>query len=426
MEASWEQVPNIVLVQVFSRLSDSDRLSASLVCQKWRQIFRYPSLWRTRCFDISRGHTGEDARAIAFARSLGPCLKQLYVILNHPTYIGCRRAQKTMTSLLSRLYGKAQLAEFVMPHLEMDRFWKYDSVRDRLFRSLARFLRGQRRLRAFDMSGASVMPSEGYLLLAAVAKNSGATVRDLNIEEYFRPRHPVFLSETFNELMGQFSNLHKLSISYNCMSDELLASLASTCAGRLSHVTVRCYKTEPHHQKIYGQQWKNLCRVCPKLKVKYCLERIRAYSEIKLMLVPEIPLYHLQIWAGYESSQIDWRVCDTIDYITTNFCDTLEHVSLEYDESTEFIDDRLLALVSRCRHLEHMDVNAVLQLATVDTLLNQQKEYKIGLLGCHIVVCGLTEHGTERLSDIMQQHQEWLDERGVDFRCTSDHALHHQ
>lgn len=163
MEATWEHLPDIVLVQVFSQLRDSDRFKASLVCKKWLQTFRYPTLWRSRCYDISRSHTGEDERAIAFAKACGSHLKQLHVVLNHPTYVGCRRAQKTMTTFLGRLYGKTQLEEFIMPHLEMDRFWKYDTVRERLLRSLGRFLRVQRHLRVFDMTGANLLLREGTL-----------------------------------------------------------------------------------------------------------------------------------------------------------------------------------------------------------------------------------------------------------------------
>lgn len=48
--SSWGFLPDVCLRQAFVFLSDSDRLSAGLVCRHWHHGMRAPSLWRSRFF----------------------------------------------------------------------------------------------------------------------------------------------------------------------------------------------------------------------------------------------------------------------------------------------------------------------------------------------------------------------------------------
>lgn len=48
--SSWGILPDVCLRQAFAFLSDSDRLSAGLVCRHWHHSMCAPSLWRSRFF----------------------------------------------------------------------------------------------------------------------------------------------------------------------------------------------------------------------------------------------------------------------------------------------------------------------------------------------------------------------------------------
>lgn len=51
--SGWAYLPNILLHDIFSRLSPTDRRRASSVCRAWRQALYHPSFWQNQCFSIN-------------------------------------------------------------------------------------------------------------------------------------------------------------------------------------------------------------------------------------------------------------------------------------------------------------------------------------------------------------------------------------
>ena len=49
-EQKWENLPQHIVVEIFSNLKLPDRLSASLACKQWRECFHSPVLWQTFLF----------------------------------------------------------------------------------------------------------------------------------------------------------------------------------------------------------------------------------------------------------------------------------------------------------------------------------------------------------------------------------------
>lgn len=49
-EQKWENLPEHIVVGIFSYLKLPDRLSASLACKQWQECFHSPVLWQTFLF----------------------------------------------------------------------------------------------------------------------------------------------------------------------------------------------------------------------------------------------------------------------------------------------------------------------------------------------------------------------------------------
>ena len=47
-DSNWDELPELILIQVFGHLGREDRASVGLVCQHWANCLSSPSLWR-RC-----------------------------------------------------------------------------------------------------------------------------------------------------------------------------------------------------------------------------------------------------------------------------------------------------------------------------------------------------------------------------------------
>lgn len=49
----WNNLPSIIIVEIFSFLSLNDRLRASSVCKTWRNNLFHPKLWRKVVFQLN-------------------------------------------------------------------------------------------------------------------------------------------------------------------------------------------------------------------------------------------------------------------------------------------------------------------------------------------------------------------------------------
>ena len=53
--SQWSSLPSIIIVEILSYLSLSDRLNASATCKRWRSCLFHPSLWRSVSFKVKYG-----------------------------------------------------------------------------------------------------------------------------------------------------------------------------------------------------------------------------------------------------------------------------------------------------------------------------------------------------------------------------------
>ena len=63
----WEQLPELVLTQVFSYLGRTDRASAAQVCRHWNQVVSSPCLWRNFIIYIDRDLRNEPSVTTSLA-----------------------------------------------------------------------------------------------------------------------------------------------------------------------------------------------------------------------------------------------------------------------------------------------------------------------------------------------------------------------
>ena len=54
-EQSWEFLPSLITVEIFSYLPLTDRLNAATTCKRWRSYLFHPLLWRSINFKLKQG-----------------------------------------------------------------------------------------------------------------------------------------------------------------------------------------------------------------------------------------------------------------------------------------------------------------------------------------------------------------------------------
>jgi len=76
-------------------------------------------------------------------------------------------------------------------------------------------------------------------VLEALAAGSGRCVRVLNIEDFFHSRLAIFRNSRFHQVINRFKDISSFYLNYNCMSEELVRNMATTCAGKLLHISIK-------------------------------------------------------------------------------------------------------------------------------------------------------------------------------------------
>lgn len=178
-------------------------------------------------------------QCLGFSSTQGRHLRYLTVVCRHPSYTTCKRFQRTMTSFLAHLYGKAKLQTFHINFMEFDRFWRYDKLTKNLITSLTRFLKGQKRLRVFEMANAQLSLTHGCRVLDSLGYGNGDTLEEFDMSDFFHSRLAVFRDERYAAAMSWFTSLTKLSMNYNCLSDDILEMLCTNCANR--YIRFSCF-----------------------------------------------------------------------------------------------------------------------------------------------------------------------------------------
>ncbi|XP_046351550.1 F-box only protein 39-like [Haliotis rufescens] len=420
MESStWVYLPDTALIEIYCHLHDQDRANMALVCRSWLRAFHAPCLWRHRSVELG-GYRAviSGVRACSFADQHGKYLRHLILYCNHPSNHTSKVVQKNIDSFLQKIQD-CRLVSFDLERLELDRFWKFDHLREKVVESLCRFFRSQRHIEEFDMSSAQCSLTNGCKLLESLGNSSGHVLKTLGIEDFFHTRLAIYQVKRFKHTMGTFTALQDLSINYSCLSEDILHILNKNLAGKLTRILIKVYKPDPHFHRISGRTWKLLKTSCPDLTVEVWFESIGMSSEVIPILVPEMPLQDMHMWSGYDDDT-DWNLSETLNYLGVHHKKTLQSLSLELDNNQEYVDDILVRMLSRCTCLHELTINAVLHVFTIEAICEMIQENKIFLQVLHVTVCGLTDTEWAELSYLREKFTPMLKERHVDFKLQSD------
>ncbi|KAK6466168.1 F-box only protein 39-like [Huso huso] len=336
---TWTYLPDVCLRRVFRFLPDRDRARAALVCRHWNRIMYSPDLWRFRSFSFSgrssKSRRSEFESAVWYAKKFGSYLENLEIKYTNPhNSLVSKRFQAAMRTFLAILRkDNSRLRSFTISYLELDRAAWSQSVRNALLKSLCLFLRREsRHLEYLNFKGARVSLPQGCTLLSSVGHSErNSSISELNIEDFFCMPIAVHAHTFFSQTLARFQNLSKLSLNYACISDEVLETLAASCASTLRTLSVKCHVHEPHSQPQLDQ----------------LLRR-----------------------------DADWTVKPTLVELLPNYKASLQRLTLDFNNSHESIDNELLGLILLCSKLYYLKIWAFLEVRFIETLLQNRQENK--------------------------------------------------
>ncbi|XP_071317216.1 F-box only protein 39-like isoform X2 [Trachinotus anak] len=387
----WGSLPDVCLRHVFRFLPDCDRRSADMVCRHWHSVMRSPSLWRSRFFHfsgrLSKFRQSENCSAVTYARHLGVYLERLEVCVCPPRkFLIAQRLQQTICRLFAELTRvRAPLRSLSIVRLDLSRPAWTLVLRNSLVNCLVDFLRrGASKLTSVSLNGMRNSMQQGLELLSALSHSQRRIyprcyVSSLDLVGFFSSALHVYHDSSVPSALRHLQDLTHVSLSYSCLSDELLMALqqkhrrwrrnSSRDGNPLQTFSLYCTLNESHRQVVCGESWAALASSSPGLKVKLTVDQVINTDRLARILQREIPLTEYSMTAFYSPDE-DWSAKPLLCNLLPQYRRSLQYLTLDLSNCSESLDEGLLDLVKVCERLEQLRVWAFLEIRTVERLLH--------------------------------------------------------
>ncbi|KAL6265039.1 hypothetical protein P5V15_005130 [Pogonomyrmex californicus] len=396
----WDQLPELILTQIFGHLDRADRANVGEVCQSWNRALSSPELWRSVTILIDRDLCGELPLAEELAIKYGQHMRNLELAFSRP-YISPRQI---------RIRCNIQMWEGIV-------FLSIMHVKNVQLRqlTLTNWI-GQRSLEILSLLNADLGVTDVLRLLRTVAKRSGEHLISLDLRGAFRGWQAPYENPRYLSLLGRFHALTLLRLDYSALSNHALNALAASKTLKNLYISIRDSESRQH--MIADATWRNLVLACPNLRVSYTIVNISHYEDMYYLLLPSVPLAKFHMFSGHvwdQSRSRNFR--NTIGLIITQYTNTLVEVMLQLRNNRESLDDLLVSMLIRCKCLKRLQYDGIIRnFETLREICQLQAERKTHFKTIHVKPRNINIQNRAILNNINYQYDRKMHEQGVDFR----------
>ncbi|KYN12593.1 PREDICTED: F-box only protein 39-like isoform X1 [Trachymyrmex cornetzi] len=418
----WDQLPELILTQIFDYLDRTDRASVSQVCRSWNRTLSSPVLWRSVTVLIDRDLRGDFPLAGELAAKYGQHMRNLELAFSRP-YISPRQVRirrniqaEAGADFLAIIRAKdIQLRQLTLTNWVFGYKWGNRGI---LLSALANFLRTQRSLEILSLLNADFGVTDVLRLLGTVAKGSGEHLVSLDLRGAFREWQAPHDNPKYLRLLGRFHALTLLKLDYPALSNYALDALASGASKTLKYLYISVRDSDSRQHMVADAAWRNLVLACPDLTVSYTIVNISHYEDMYYLLLPSVPLAKFYMFSGHvwdQSRSRNFR--NTIGLIITQYTNTLVEVMLQLRNNRESLDDLLVSMLIRCKRLMRLQYDGIIRsLETLREICQLQAERKTHFRTIHVKPRNVNIQNRAILNDINYRYDRKMHEQGVDFR----------
>lgn len=341
-ESNWENLPEHVVVGIFSFLSLSERATASLACKHWLECFNSPVLWQTFQFKFL------DSKEFKYSECLenhGQYLRNVEIHCQQEDEIN-RDGACTLIRKLSNMKVR-RLEKFTVKFVgENPLFYAgrefVDCLRD-LFGKPKHDCDVQFHLKSVDLSKLPVAYSDDLINLLA---ENNPDLESLNIQNAALVCKVT--SDCIENVVHKCRKLKHLALHHTSVTEEIMLSLTEDDRAHLDHLSIDCRREEKFGKDITSETWENVRQKIQSLRVTLAFDHSCPMFKVDAILKPEIPVKNLKL-------EVMSRVVSQVYFAADNYSETLERLSISTTGSQE-LEHALIYLVTKCRKLSELYV----------------------------------------------------------------------
>ncbi|KAL6263303.1 hypothetical protein P5V15_006101 [Pogonomyrmex californicus] len=358
---SWDNLPSVILQEIFSHLSHESRIIASQVCKNWRYTLFHPRFWRKITFVF------RDEDSILWTRFLANrfalSVHEATIRWDIPRYINC--VGETYR-LLKKLGHNKQLRKLF---LEFNSNF-YDSPFDNedvstyksstaLVECVINIIETSNCLETLTLGFREELIVHISAILEPLRLHHSKHLTHLSLASIKDDPDCYDFFELDNTIFNSFIRLSILTLDYEYVSDTLLVALDNGCMQRL---VIHIHGWKEDYPGTTNGAWQMFVQKNPHCELR--LNLIHSYAGVKVLdtdiFCPAMPLTHLQVlfcenvniralhrlsmWYAHTLTSLTW-----IDSI-----DCKQPIPSTYDPNDPNGPDSLVLVAWKCSKLMKM------------------------------------------------------------------------
>ncbi|XP_057661611.1 uncharacterized protein LOC130897063 isoform X1 [Diorhabda carinulata] len=354
MDSYWQDsIPIEVVSEIFKYLSRTDRLSCSVVCQKWKYALCRQYLWETIVLRVDKDFL--EPSTTLLVREYYRHIKTLEIGWDKPLVqnrwlpLKVHDLTKRMVHFIFILYENCvQLSCF--------RFFDWHDIYafKKIIYHLSRFLKIQSNLKKLIFHNINLPKNECLRILNACV-GSKLTVTHLEIHNNYYNFNTAFDTIEFVVFLEEFLCLTELRLDYFILSrPKVMDVITENGKDRLKFLEIYFDETDLHSIIIPENKWRKLNKYCPDIKVSIKIRNICHYEQIEfIFLMDTIPLNSFTMVTSYKFDQkVSRNFGTTLHRLINNYHNTIEKINLDLKNNRENLDDVLLDIILKCPKLK--------------------------------------------------------------------------
>ncbi|XP_042911886.1 F-box only protein 33 [Parasteatoda tepidariorum] len=357
----WNNLPSIIIVEIFSLLSVKDRLNASSTCKAWRGNLFHPKLWRKVVFHLNscdnpktvNNNQNDGARFLS--KRCGHFVQEVVIELNSLNPRDVQRCKEVLRVLSSNNNLRALSIKPLSSRLE----WvDYDDTfsLDEYIEYLCKIIQQARCLEHLSLGFIEELLDVSDHLLCMLTENQALCIRSLHLSSIKEVPDNYFVNTMNSSMFKSFFRLEFLSIDYDYMNDQLLDVLSQPQKRPLRRLSIHVHSFYYPFRKVGDAAWNLLRSHSPCLEVTLNLLHFHSsYLFIHNILSSEMPLAHFRV---YFSSGFNVEILTEIAFLNESSLKSIVLVDELNESSNHGIQsiDPLIMLAWKCKKLTYMKI----------------------------------------------------------------------
>ncbi|XP_078043910.1 F-box only protein 33 [Augochlora pura] len=289
----WNNLPSVILQEIFSYLPHNSRLRASQVCKNWRYALFHPSFWKKITFAL--GHEDSILWARFLAESFGLSVHEATIRCDTPNH----SADETL-AILKKLSCNRQLRKLFLESSSSS--FEYEDDEDingyatPLIKPIIKIIETANHLEALSLGCIEELTASAGVLLQPLRMNHAKHLTTLSLASVRDDPDYNFceLGFDYELFFNSFIRLSILTLDYEFISDTLLKALDN---GVMERLVIHVHGWNDNYAGTSEMAWQMFVQKNPKCELR--LNLIHSYVGVEMLhsdiLRRSMPLTHLKV-----------------------------------------------------------------------------------------------------------------------------------